>query len=186
MSQSKGKRPTGMFTENWLPVRRIKDGVILLANKEMVTGVKIEPRNIFILEPAQQGSIIDALKSFYNTLDFEWWLVCADRPVDLSVYQAQLELAYNQQQDPSRRKIISEDLSKINLFINNQVVDTEFFVLFKEKSVENINEKLRRLINGFANASLSASKTSDNDLRVLLDNFLNGGTRTDFRTVVTK
>jgi hypothetical protein len=42
------------------------------------------------------------------------------------------------------------------------------------------------LVNGFANAGLVASQTTNDDLRVILDNFLNGGVRTDFRTVVVK
>jgi len=152
----------------------------------MVTGVKIDPRNIFILDQIQQDSILNALKNCYNTFNFEWWLIAADRPVDISVYISQLELMLNQPLDQARRKLVMQDIEKANMFINNQVVDTEYYVLFKEKNVDMLQQKLRAMINGFANCSLAASPVSDDELRLILDNFLNGGVRTDFGTVVVQ
>ena len=174
------------YTENWVNVRGIKDGMIFLKNKELVSGVKIEPRNIFILEQNQQDSIINALKNCYNTFNFEWWLIVADKPVDISIYQSQLELLLTQQTDPRRRKIVSQDIAKAKMFIDNQIVDIEFYILFKEKNPDMDQERIRTMINGFAGASLVASQVSNDDLRIVLDNFLNGGVRTDFRTVVVK
>ena len=179
-------RPTKPYTENWVNVRGIKDGMIFLKTKEVVTGVRVEPRNIFILEQTSQDRIINALKNCYNTLNFEWWLVVADKPVDISIYQSQLELLLSQQTDPRRRKIVSQDIAKAKMFIDNQVVDIEFYVLFKERKQEMVQEKIRMLVNGFAGAGLSTSQVSNDDLRIILDNFLNGGVRTDFRTVVVK
>ena len=34
------------FAENWLPVRAIQNGEIILDNGARVTGVKVRPRNI--------------------------------------------------------------------------------------------------------------------------------------------
>ena len=178
-----GKSP---YTESWVRIRSIKNGIITLPNREMVTGVKIDPRNIFILDQIQQDSILNALKNCYNTFNFEWWLIAADRPVDISVYISQLELMLNQPLDRARRKLVMQDIEKANMFINNQVVDTEYYVLFKEKNVDMLQQKLRAMINGFANCSLAASPVSDDELRLILDNFLNGGVRTDFGTVVVR
>ena len=179
-------KPSKPYTENWVNVRGIKDGMIFLKSRELVSGVKIEPRNIFILEQNQQANILNALKNCYNTLNFEWWLVVADKPVDISIYQSQLELLLTQQTDPRRRKIVSQDIAKAKMFIDNQIVDIEFYILFKEKKPEMVQERIRTLVEGFASAGLSASQTTNDDLRVNLDNFLNGGVRTDFRTVVVK
>jgi len=174
------------FTENWVKIRSIKNGIITLPNKDMVTGVKIEPRNIFIMEDIQQDNILNALRNCYNTMNFEFWLIAADRPVDISVYVSQLELMLNNNLTPARHKMVLQDLEKADMFVNNQVVDTEYYILFKESNMEMLNQKLRALVNGFASCSLLASPTSDDDLRVILDNFLNGGVRTDFGTVVLK
>ena len=175
---------TSPYTEDWINVKDIKNGVILLPNREMVTGVKIMPKNIFILDSLQQESILNAMKNFYNLLTFEFWLISADRPVDISVYQSQLQIMLQNATNPAQIKIIAQDIEKANMFINNQVVDTEYYILFKEKNQEEINRKIRLIINGLANCGLNSSQTSNDDLRTILDNFLNGGVRTDFGTVV--
>lgn len=188
VQQNNVKRPggNGAFTDNWVKIRSIKNGIITLPNRDMVTGVKVDPRNIFILDEIQQQQILNALKNCYNTFNFEWWLIAADRPVDISVYLSQLELMLQQPMDQARRKLVLQDIQKANMFINNQVVDTEYYVLFKEKNMDLLQQKVRAMITGFANCSLSVSQTTDDELRIILDNFLNGGVRTDFRTVITQ
>lgn len=174
------------YTEDWIPVKGINGGAIILNNQEKVTGVKIAPRNIFILDYESQQAVLLNLRNLYNQIDFEFWLVVADRPVDISVYMSQLHLLYNQEQSPAIRKLIAEDINKGNSFINNNVVDTEYYILFKEKDPEKIQKKIRMLVNALATAGLSAQQTSNDDLRIILDNFLNGGKTTEFRTVVAQ
>ncbi len=173
------------YAEDWIPVKGINGGAIILNNKDKVTGVKIEPKNIFILDYESQQATIVNLRNLYNQIDYEFWLVVADRPVDISVYMSQLQLLYNQEQSPAIRKIIAEDINKGTSFINNNVVDTEYYLLFKEKDPDLIQKKIRNLINAFANAGLAAQQTSNEDLRVILDNFLNGGKKAEFGTVVS-
>ena len=172
------------FTENWLPVKAIQNGMIITYDNLKVSGVKISPRNIFILDPQAQDNVLISLKNFYNMIDFEFWLVVADRPVDISVYMSQLQLLYNETQSPSIRKLIMQDIEKGNTFINNNIVDTEYYILFKEKNPDDVQKKIRMLINGLATCGLNASQTSNDDLRIILDNFLNGGTTTEFGTVM--
>ena len=82
-----------------IPIKNITNGVIILDNNQKVTGVKIMPRNIFILDPDMQNAIITNLKNVYNAIDYEFWIVVADRPVDINVYLSQLQLLYNQIND---------------------------------------------------------------------------------------
>ena len=121
---------TSGTTESFVPVRAIMNNMIELDNGMKVAGVKVAPKNIFIMEENDQFGVIDGLKDFYNTLDFEFWLVIADRPVDISVYIAELQMMYNQAQNPIIRKIINQDLSKAEDF-NDDVSDIEFYFLFK-------------------------------------------------------
>ena len=68
--------------------------------------------------------------------------------------------------------------------MNNNVVDTEYFILFKEKRIDIIQKRLRTLITGLANCGLNSMQVSNGDLRMILDNFLNGGVSTNFGTVM--
>ena len=117
-----------------VPVKNIANGMIVLDNKLKVSGVKIMPRNIFILDPATQNAIITNLKTVYNVIDYEFWIIAADRPVDINVYLSELQVLYNSSISPVQRKLIAEDMEKANMFVKNSVVDTEYYLLFKKLS----------------------------------------------------
>ncbi len=182
---TKTKKNNSKYTEDWIPIKSIINGTIVLDNKLKVTGVKIRPRNIFILDQAAQDNTIIALKNFYNSIDFEFWLISADRPVDLNSYLARLQLLYNQTTSPAIRKLINQDINKANDFMSNNITDTEYYILFKEKNDDLIQKRLRTLMTGLANAGLESSQVSNDDLRIILDNFLNSGMTTNFGTVIS-
>ena len=166
---SKQGKGSNRPAEAWMPVRNISNGTVILDNNEKVTGVKVTPRNIFILDEDAQQNVIRGLSNFYNTIDFEFWLIVSDRVVDISLYQSQLQLLYNKTQDQRIRKLISQDMEKGDYFKSNNVVDTEYYLLFKEKNIDNLQKKLRNLINGMASCGLVASQTSfKNDNRQFL------------------
>ena len=175
------KKVKSRYTD--VPVKSIASGMIELDNKMKVSGVKIMPRNIFILDPATQSAIITNLKTVYNVIDYEFWIIAADRPVDINVYLSELQVLYNSSVSPVQRKIISEDMDKATMFVRNSVVYTEYYLLFKHKDTDIIQKRIRNLINNFAAAGLTATQTSNDDLRMILDNFLNGGETTNFGTV---
>ena len=175
------------FSEDWLPIKQILNGMIQLENGEYVVGDKVHPRNIFIYDQGLQNAIVGNLRNFYNSIYFEFWLIIADRPVDISVYLSQLQILYNNTGSNAQKKLIMEDINKANMFMSAEynVVDTEYFILFKEKRMELIQKKIHTLISGLATSGLNSTQTSNDDLRMILDNFLNGGTHTNFGTVMS-
>ena len=63
--QVASKTTKSKYTEADIPVKSITNGVIVLDNGQKVTGVKIMPRNIFILDYDTQNAIISNLKNVY-------------------------------------------------------------------------------------------------------------------------
>ena len=177
---------TTKFTDEWLPVKQILNGMIQTDKNEYVTGIKITPRNIFILDEGMQNSILSNLGNFYNTIDYEFWLLIADRPVDIGVYLAKLQMQYSNTNNAGMRKLIMQDIDKANMFMSEayNIVDTEYFLLFKEKKMEIVQKRIHNLISGLASVGLQASQTSNNDLRMIIDNYLNDGEQVSFRTVI--
>ncbi len=176
------------YAENWLPIRGIQNGEIILDNGYKVTGVKIRPRNIFILDYASQDAAIINLRDLYNSIDYPFWLMVADRPVDINVYLSQLKLLFNSVQFPAIRKLIKEDIDKANLFMSREVnvTDTEYFILFKDRRPEIIQKRIQNLVSGLSRAGLQSVQVSNDDLRVLLDGFMNGGETSNFGTVMSQ
>ena len=178
------KVKNSQYSEDWLPITGIQNGYIVCEDKQKVTGVKITPRNIFILDQQSQDNILISLKNFYNMIDFKFWLIVADRPVDISVYMSQLQLLYNDSNSPAIRKLIMQDIDKGNSFTSNSIVDTEYFIMFKDVNEDVLQKRVRLLINGLASCGLNASQVSNDDLRIVMENFLNGGVSTEFGTVM--
>lgn len=175
------------YTEDWLPVKQIINGMIQTDDDYYVTGVKVMPKNIFMMEKSEQDNIIYNLRNFYNFIDYEFWLIIADRPVDLNVYLANLQLMYNRNRDNHTRKMIMHDINKANSFMSSEysVVDIEYYIIFKEKKPEIVQKKLHAIMSNLATCGLNSVQTSNDDLRMLLDSFLNGGNKTTFGTVMS-
>ncbi len=178
---------TSKYTEDWVPIKTIKNGMIQLDNDYYVTGVRIEPKNIFILDYQEQNNIIFNLRNFYNVIDYEFWLVVCDRPVDINMYLAQLQLMYNNVQSQQIRKLIKQDIDKGEMFRNTTVnaVDTEYYILFRDKKTEVLQKRIHTLISNLATSGLNSRQVSDEDLRVVIDSFFNGNMKSEFGTVMS-
>ena len=174
------------FTDSWIPIKQIMNGMIQLDSGYYVTGVKVHPKNIFIMDEQSRDGIIYNLRNFYNTIDYEFWLIIADRPVDINLYLAELQKSYNTTTNNEIRKLILQDINKANQFmsIEYNVVDTEYYLIFQEKKLEILQKKLHNLISGLANCGMQSTQTSNDDLRIILDNLLNGGEQINFGTVM--
>ncbi len=192
--QEKMQSSTSQYTEDWIPVNNIQSGMIEvqgrpLEGKMIVTGVRIEPRNIFISDEEVQNRAIYQLRNFYNTLDYEFWLVCCDRPVDINLYKSELEVMLNKSDSQHVRKLILQDLKKCDMFVGPAInaVDTEFYILFKDspKNMERIQKRIHNLISGLAAAGLVSRQLTDDDIRVLLDSFFNDSKRIEYGTVMS-
>jgi hypothetical protein len=57
--------------------------------------------------------------------------------------------------------------------------------MFKDRRPEIIQKRLQSLVSGLAGAGLQSAQVSNDDLRVLLDGFMNGGDTTTFGTVMS-
>ncbi|MCR5223804.1 MAG: hypothetical protein K6C11_01510 [Bacilli bacterium] len=181
-------------TEDWLPLVDIKNGMMEvkgtpLTGHQYVTGVRIEPKNIFIADSQVQNNTLTGLRDFYNTLDYEFWLICCDRPVDINLYRSELEIMYAQEENPNIRKMINEDIQKCDQFVGPQInaVDTEFYILFKDsvKNTDVIMKRIHSLISNLASAGLNSRQTTDEDLRVILDSFFNDSLKIEYGSVMT-
>lgn len=175
------------YTEDWVPIKSIKNGMIQLDNNYLVTGIRIEPKNIFILDYQEQNNIIFNLRNFYNVIDYEFWLVVCDRPVDINMYLAQLQLMYSNAQNQQIRKLIQQDINKGESFRSTTInaVDTEYYILFRDKKPEVLQKRIHTLIGNLASSGLNSRQVSDDDLRVIIDSFFNGNAKTEFGTVMS-
>ena len=103
------------------------------------------------------------------------------------MYLAQLQLMYNNVQSQQIRKLIKQDIDKGEMFRNTTVnaVDTEYYILFRDKKTEVLQKRIHTLISNLATSGLNSRQVSDEDLRVVIDSFFNGNMRSEFGTVMS-
>jgi len=70
MAKNKKEEISSKWSEDWIPIKQIMNGMIQLDNGEYVTGIKIAPRNIFIMDQGERDNIIYNLRNFYNLAIF--------------------------------------------------------------------------------------------------------------------
>ena len=63
---------TSKYSEDWVPIKNIMNGMIQLDNGYYVTGIKVAPKNIFILDAGERENVIFNLQNFYNMIDYEF------------------------------------------------------------------------------------------------------------------
>lgn len=184
---TKNDEKSKKFAEDWLPIKGIANNTIQLENGLSITGVKITPKNIFILDTLSQENVLFNLKNFYGTLDYEFWLIVTDKPVNLDLYLSRLNLQFNSVTNLAIRKLIREDIDKAELFMSKEVnvVDKEYFILFKDKRPDIIAKRIQSLISGLASCGLNSRQTTNDDLRDFLDSFFNSNVKTELRTVIS-
>ena len=68
--------------------------------------------------------------------------------------------------------------------MRDNVTDTEYYILFKDKNVDMLQKRIRTVILGLSNCGLDSVQVSNADLRIILDNFLNGGMTTESKAVL--
>jgi len=182
------KKKDLQYSEQWVPIKEIANGMIRLDNDFLVTGIKIQPKNIFILDADSENNVISNFRNLYNTIDFEFWTIIVDRPVDIAVYISQLQVELGKQINPAIRKLIIQDIRKAEAFMGPEynVVDTEYYFIFREKKPEIIQKRLTSLMTGLANCGLNSAQTSNEDLRMIIDNFYNGNAGVEFGTVMAE
>ena len=161
----------------WATVRQITSGVVVLNTGELVSGVKIIPRNIFIMQQDDTNAIIYGLSKFYDSIDFDYWLIIGDKPVDLNNYFNSVQNIYNTSSSEHIRAIARDDIVKANKYVSGDygVSDTEYFLLFKDKTIQSVQERISKIISGIRECDLDATQVSNDELRLVMDTFLSNG-----------
>ena len=82
---------------------------------------------------------------------------------------------------------IQQDINKGESFRSTTVnaVDTEYYILFRDKKPEVLQKRIHTLIGNLASSGLNSRQVSDDDLRVIIDSFFNGNAKTEFGTVMS-
>ena len=105
-------------------------------------------------------------------------LIVADRPVDINLYLSQFHLQFEALTQIARKLLLKILKSRIVWQWVVNAVDTEYYILFRDKSTEVLQKRVQTLISQLASTGLVSRQVSQDDLS-FYSKFLKWGVKND-------
>lgn len=117
-------------TQQFVPVKEIRDGVIVLKDDTLVSVVLVSSINISLKSYDEQRAVLSQFQNFLNTLDFPLQIVIQSRRYDVRPYILTLENRLKAQTEPLLRVQTQEYIQFIQTFTEEvNVMRKNFFVV---------------------------------------------------------
>lgn len=117
-------------TQDFVPIKEVRDGVIILKNNSMRAIVMASSINFALKSEDERNSVIYQFQNFLNSLDFPIQIFIQSRKLDIRPYIALLEGSYKDQINDLMKIQIREYISFVKNFTENSNIMTKtFFVV---------------------------------------------------------
>jgi type IV secretory pathway VirB4 component len=126
-------------SQDFVPVREVRDGVILLHNGGLRAVLMASSLNFALKSEDEQNAFIMQFQSFFNSLDFTVQIYIQSRELDIRPYIATLEDAYKKTLDDLMRIQIREYIDFIKSFVEGADIMTKHFFVIVPYSPAPIN-----------------------------------------------
>lgn len=152
----------------FIPVKEIKDDLIITNDNRKLAVLKITPINFSIKPEESKGAITVSFQKFLNSLDFPIQIIMNTENLDLKDYFKEVE---NKIQKSKRFQHLFEDYKKHleSIAKENDVMNRNFYLIIPEKS--DINIQLQICQAKLSNIGLKNFRLKSSEIRNLLRNF---------------
>ncbi len=130
-------------SQDFVPIKEIKDGIVVLDDGTLVAISMVSSVNIFLKSPEEQSSVMAAFQSFLNLLEFPVQISIQSRKLDITPYIEQLEERLKEQNNEIIKLQIIEYISFIKNFTDSiNIMEKQFFLVVSYKpSIITSNKK---------------------------------------------
>ncbi len=117
-------------TQDFVPIREVRDGIIVLRDGGLRAVLLASSLNFALKSEDEQTAFIVQFQSFLNSLDFSCEIFIQSRMLDIRPYIATLEVQYKKQMDDLMRIQIREYIGFVKSFTEAANIMTKnFFVV---------------------------------------------------------
>ncbi len=134
-------------TQDFVPIREIRDGVVILKDGSMRSLVLASSLNFALKSSDEQTSIILQFQNFLNSLDFSVQIFVQSKKLDIRPYIALLEERYKEQMTELMKIQTREYIEFIKTFVENSNIMTKSFFLIVPYSPPMISASKNPLSN---------------------------------------
>lgn len=129
-AESTSVRARNKSTQDFVPIREVRDGVVVLKDKSMRAVLLASSINFALKSEDEQTAFIVQFQNFLNSLDFSVQIFVQSRMLDIRPYLATLEVQLKEQLDDLMRIQIREYIDFVKSFTEAANIMTKnFFVV---------------------------------------------------------
>lgn len=122
--------PTAKTTQEFVPIKEVRDGIIIMKDNSMRAIVLSSSLNFALKSADEQEAIIYQFQNFINSLDFSVQISIQSRELDIRPYLATLEKQYNEQLNDLMKIQIKEYIGFVKSFTETQnIMSKTFFIV---------------------------------------------------------
>lgn len=122
--------PKQSTTQDFVPIREIRDGVIILKSGAMRAVILASSLNFALKSQDEQNSIMMQFQNFLNSLDFSIQIFIQSKKLDIQPYIALLEDRYKEQLTELMKIQVREYIEFIKTFVEStNIMSKSFFVV---------------------------------------------------------
>jgi len=144
------KKQKDNSTQKFVPVRDVKDNVVVLKNGQMCMVLLASSVNIALKSVNEQEAILRQFQGFLNTIDFSLQFYTQSRRLDIEPYMQKLRDREDKQDNELMKIQLREYMQFIKTFTEEvDVMAKNFFVIVPYTPVSaNLQGNLTQLIGG--------------------------------------
>jgi len=151
---------TSQTTQDFIPIKEIRDGVIILKNGGLRSLVMASSLNFALKSGDEQASILMQFQNFLNALDFPIQIFVQSKKLDIRPYIALLEDRVKEQQTELMKIQVQEYIGFIRAFVEStSIMSKSFFIVVPYDPA--IVSASNNPISGFFNKDAASKQTSE-------------------------
>ncbi len=117
-------------TQDFIPIRQIREGVVVLQNKELRGILMVSSINIGLKSADEQNAIMSRFQSFLNSLDFSCQILMQSRKTNITGYIEKIKELEKKQTNELLQTQTTGYREFLEDFIENEAIYTKkFFVI---------------------------------------------------------
>lgn len=114
-------------TQNFIPVEKIKEGIIILKNKSLRGALLVSSLNFGLKSAEEQTAIIYQFQNFLNSLDFQVQILVESRRINMTGYVEKLKTMEKEQKNELLKIQTAEYIKFIEGIIGGGSIMTKSF-----------------------------------------------------------
>ena len=118
----------------YLPIRKIKNGIIYTADRRYVKIVEILPINFLLRSPAEQRNIISSFLSYLKIAPVRMQFKVISRKADIAEYLKKIQREMEQEEDEQCRILQEDYMRLIRTVGTKEAITRRFFLIFEYSS----------------------------------------------------